>query len=62
MATPETRYEFLVKEHKRLHDMVSYLESDSTSAKIRADIKKKKLAVKDELTKLKTELGIPDEA
>jgi hypothetical protein len=61
MATPETRYEFLVKEHKRLHDMVSYLESDSTSAKIRADIKKKKLAVKDELTKLKAELGIPDE-
>ena len=62
MATPETRYEFLVKEHKRLHDMVSYLESDSTSAKIRADIKKKKLAVKDELTKLKAALGIPDEA
>ena len=62
MATPETRYEFLVKEHKRLHDMVSYLESDSTSAKIRADIKKKKLTVKDELTKLKAALGIPDEA
>ena len=62
MATPETRYEFLVKEHKRLHDMVSYLESDSTSSKIKADIKKKKLAVKDELTKLKAELGILDEA
>ena len=62
MATPETRYEFLVKEHKRLHDMVSYLESDSSSSKIKADIKKKKLIVKDELTKLKAELRIPDEA
>jgi len=62
MATPATRYEFLVKEHKRLHDMVSYIESDSTSAETRTTIKKKKLAVKDELTKLKAELGIPDES
>ena len=60
MATPETRYEFLVKEHKRLHDMISYLESDSTSIETITSIKKKKLALKDEITKLKTQLGIED--
>ena len=61
MANPETRYAFLVKEHKRLHSTIEYMENDSTSAEITASIKKKKLAVKDELTKLKTQLGITDE-
>jgi len=40
--------------------MISYLESDSTSVETITSIKKKKLAVKDEMMKLKTQLGIKD--
>lgn len=62
MANPQKRYEYLVKEHKRLHDLVEYMKNDSVSSEAMVKAKKRKLAAKEEMILLKQELGILDEA
>ena len=62
MANPQKRYEYLVKEHKRLHDLVEYMENDSVSSEAIAKAKKHKLAAKQEMLKLQQELGILNES
>ena len=62
MANPEKRYEYLVKEHKRLHDLVEYMKNDSVSGEAMAKAKKRKLAAKEEMIQLKQELGHTDES
>ena len=62
MANPKKRYEYLVKEHKRLHNLVEYMENDSVSSETIVKFKKRKLAAKEEMLKLQQELGITDES
>jgi len=62
MANPQKRYEYLVKEHKRLHDLVEYMKNDSVSSEAIAKAKKRKLAAKEEMILLKQELGILNES
>ena len=62
MANPKKRYEYLVKEHKRLHNLVEYMENDSVSSETIVKAKKRKLATKEEMLKLQQELGITDES
>ena len=62
MANPEKRYEYLVKEHKRLHNLVEYMENDSVSSEAITKAKKRKLAAKEEMIQLKQELGNTDES
>jgi len=62
MANPQKRYEYLVKEHKRLHDLVEYMKNDSVSNKAMVEAKKRKLVAKEEMLKLQQELGILNES
>ncbi len=62
MVNPEKRYEYLVKEHKRLHNLVEYMKNDSVSSEAIVKAKKHKLAAKQEMIQLKQELGITDES
>jgi len=62
MANPQKRYEYLVKEHKRLHDLVEYMKNDSVSSEAMVKAKKRKLVAKEEMLKLQQELGILNES
>ena len=62
MANPKKRYEYLVKEHKRLHDLVENMKNDSVSSEAMVKAKKRKLAAKEEMLKLQQELGILNES
>ena len=42
MANPQKRYEYLVKEHKRLHDLVEYMKNDSVSSEAIVKAKREK--------------------
>ena len=48
----EKRMNYLIKEHKRVHHLIEYMEADSISAESKITAKKRKLAIKDELQRL----------
>jgi uncharacterized protein YdcH (DUF465 family) len=62
MADLLKRYNFLVKEHNRLHAQVNYIENDHVSNRALTEAKKRKLKIKQELYELKKKLGISDES
>lgn len=55
------RLAVLEEQHLHQHKLVEAAEAEKCPEKYVQDLKKKKLALKDEIAKIKSELGIQDE-
>lgn len=57
MENLQKRYDFLVREHKRIHEQIEYMEKDSSSNEAISKAKQRKLAIKDEMNQCLIELS-----